>query len=183
VTRDAVTRAVPVFLTGFMATGKSKIGRLLASRMRRIFIDTDDMIEARAGKAIAAIFADEGEERFRALERECVVEAASQAAVIALGGGAIAQEENWKAIGDTDGILICLEADVDTILERVSRRDTRPLLAGLSHEEKREKITAMLAERAPYYRRAHITVRSSEDRRPVDTVTELLDLLQRRAKC
>ena len=100
-----------------------------------------------------------------------------------MGGGAIAQEENWKAIGDTDGILICLEADVDTILERVSRRDTRPLLAGLSHEEKREKITAMLAERAPYYRRAHITVRSSEDRRPVDTVTELLDLLQRRAKC
>ena len=178
-----MSRGAPVFLTGFMATGKSKIGRLLASRMRRVFIDTDDMIEARAGKAIAAIFADEGEESFRALERECVVEAASQEAVIALGGGAIAQEENWKAIGDAAGVLICLEADVDTILERVSRRDTRPLLAGLSQEEKREKITTMLAERAPYYGRAHITVRSSEDRRPDDTVSELLELMQKRATC
>ena len=93
-----MSSAAPVFLTGFMATGKSKIGRLLASRMRRIFIDTDQMIEARAGKAIAAIFADEGEESFRALERECVVEAASREAVIALGGGAIAQEKNLKAI-------------------------------------------------------------------------------------
>ena len=59
----------------------------------------------------------------------------------------------------------------------------REFVPGIVVEEKREKITAMLAERAPYYRRAHITVRSSEDRRPVDTVTELLDLLQRRAKC
>ena len=173
----------PVFLTGFMATGKSKIGRLLASRMRRIFIDTDQMIEARAGKAIAAIFADEGEESFRALERECVVEAASREAVIALGGGAIAQEENLKAIGDADGVLICLEADVDTILERVSRRDTRPLLSGLSRVEKREKISSMLAERAPYYGRAHITVRSTDDRRPDDTVSELMELMRRRAEC
>ena len=178
-----MSSAVPVFLTGFMATGKSKIGRLLASRMRRIFIDTDQMIEARAGKAIAAIFADEGEESFRALERECVVEAASREAVIALGGGAIAQEKNLKAIGDADGVLICLEADVDTILKRVSRRDTRPLLSGLSWEEKREKISSMLAERAPYYGRAHITVRSTDDRRPDDTVSELMELMRRRAEC
>ena len=178
-----MSSAAPVFLTGFMATGKSKIGRLLASRMRRIFIDTDQMIEARAGKEIAAIFADEGEESFRALERECVVEAASREAVIALGGGAIAQEENLKAIGDADGVLICLEADVDTILKRVSRRDTRPLLSGLSWEEKREKISSMLAERAPYYGRAHITVRSTDDRRPDDTVSELMELMRRRAEC
>ncbi len=178
-----MSSAAPVFLTGFMATGKSKIGRLLASRMRRIFIDTDQMIEARAGKAIAAIFADEGEESFRALERECVVEAASREAVIALGGGAIAQEKNLKAIGDADGVLICLEADVDTILKRVSRRDTRPLLSGLSWEEKREKISSMLAERAPYYGRAHITVRSTDDRRPDDTVSELMELMRRRAEC
>ena len=178
-----MSSAAPVFLTGFMATGKSKIGRLLASRMRRIFIATDQMIEARAGKEIAAIFADEGEESFRALERECVVEAASGEAVSALGGGAIAQAENLKAIGDADGVLICLEADVDTILERVSRRDTRPLLSGLSREEKREKISSMLAERAPYYGRAHITVRSTDDRRPDDTVSELMELMRRRAEC
>ena len=175
--------AAPVFLTGFMATGKSKIGRLLASRMRRVFIDTDEMIEARAGKAIAAIFADEGEESFRALERECVAEAASQEAVVALGGGAITQDENWKAIRDVSGVLICLEADVETILTRVSRRETRPLLAGLNREEQREKIGRMLTERAPYYGRAHITVRSSEDRLPEETVGELLELLRKRAKC
>ena len=126
---------------------------------------------------------DEGEESCRALERECVVEAASREAVIALGGGAIAQEENLKAIGDADGVLICLEADVDTILKRVSRRDTRPLLSGLSREEKREKIGTMLAERAPYYGRAHITVRSTDDRQPDDTVSELMELMRRRAEC
>ena len=167
-----------IFLTGFMATGKSRIGRLLAARMRRPFVDTDDLVEQRAGKSIADIFADDGEERFRALERDCVAEVATREAVIALGGGAIAQDANWEAIERAHGVLVCIEADVETILARVSRRQTRPLLAGLSRQEKRDKICRMLEERAPYYRRAHITIRSTEKRQPEEAVEELLTELE-----
>ena len=77
-----------------------------------------------------------------------------------------------------EGILICLEADVETIVERVSRRDDRPLLSGLSAEEKREKIESMLAERAPYYDQAHIKMLSSEGLAPEETAEKLIELLE-----
>lgn len=154
----------PIFLTGFMATGKSRIGRVLAARLGRPFFDTDQMIEQRATKTISRIFADDGEDVFRRLESACVVETASRDdAVVALGGGAITRAENRDTIAASGGVLICVEADVDTILERVSRRDDRPLLAGLNPAQRRQKIAAMLAERAPLYGAADIRVQSSEN--------------------
>lgn len=153
----------PILLTGFMATGKSRIGRALALHLDRPFYDTDEMIETRAAKTIAQIFAEDGEHEFRRLEAECVVDAAARPeAIVALGGGAITQQANREAIRAANGILVCIEADVDTILERVSRRDDRPLLAGLSQQEKRDKIQSMLAERAPHYATADIRVQSTE---------------------
>ena len=174
----------PVFLTGFMATGKSKIGGLLAERMHRCFVDTDEMIEERAGVSIAEIFAAEGEEHFRDLEHECVVEAAARGqVVVALGGGAVTQQRNRDAIRAGGGALVCLEADVDTILKRVGRKQTRPLLAGLNEEQKKEKIERMLAERAPYYAAADIAVRSSEGRTAENLAAELYDTLHYWVPC
>lgn len=165
----------PIFLTGFMGTGKSRVGRSLATRLGWPFYDTDEMVEALAGKAIGAIFAADGEEAFRRLEATCVRQAATRAdAVIALGGGAIAQPQNRDAIRRVGGLLVCVEADVETILERVSRRDDRPLLAGLNRDQKRQRIEAMLAERAPHYARADITVRSTETSTVDAVVAELL---------
>jgi shikimate kinase len=169
---------VPVFLTGFMGVGKSKIGSILAWRLQRDFLDTDRMVERRAGKTISTIFADEGEAHFRQLEHECVLEACQHKnAVIALGGGAIAQERNLQVLR-REGVLVCLQADVDTILERVSRRDDRPLLARLSPRDKRAKIESMLAERAPYYERAHIKMLSREGQTPEETAAKLIELLE-----
>ena len=118
----------PVFLTGFMATGKTKVGRLLARRMGRRFIDTDDMVEERAGMTIAEdLLRKKGRAWFRDLEHACVVEVASRGdVVVALGGGAITQDRNRDAIRESPGLLVCLQADLETILERVSRKETRP---------------------------------------------------------
>ena len=174
----------PIFLTGFMATGKSKIGKLMARRLRRQFVDTDELIQDRQGRTIAEIFDTEGEEVFRQLEYECVVEVSRrERIVIALGGGAITQERNREAVRAAGGVLVCLEADLDTILERVSRKETRPLLSGLNEEERRDKIGRMLAERAPHYATADIAIRSTEDSTPESTATELLEEIERWEKC
>lgn len=170
----------PVFVTGFMATGKSKVGRLLARQLDRIFLDTDELVEARAGMPISEIFASRGEDAFRSLESESVAQAASTAdAVVALGGGAVTREENLAAIEAADGLLVCMEADVDTILERVSRKDDRPLLAGLDMREKRKKIVSLLAERQPYYARAHLRVRTGEDIEPETVAAETAERVRR----
>ena len=88
-----------IVLTGFMATGKSEVGRRLAKRLGRAFIDTDRMVESRAGKSVAAIFTSEGEATFRRLEREAIAEAVGHAdIVVALGGGAVLDAENVACV-------------------------------------------------------------------------------------
>ena len=167
-----------VFLTGFMGVGKSQIGSLLAWRMRRDFLDTDELIEARDGRAISSIFEEEGEAYFRELEHTCVVEACACAdVVVSLGGGAIVYSRNLEAVRSA-GVLVCLQADVDTILDRVGRRDDRPLLFGLSEAEKRTRIERMLMERAPYYDQAHIKMLSNEGSTPEETADRLAELLE-----
>jgi shikimate kinase/3-dehydroquinate synthase len=173
-----VTCSHPIFLTGFMATGKSRIGRVLALQLDRPFYDTDEMVEMRAGKPIPRIFSEDGEDVFRQLEAECVVDAAARPdAVVALGGGAIASSENRATVRASGGLLICVQADVETILERVSRRDERPLLAGLSKEQKREKIESMLKEREPHYAMADITLQSTETSDAEELARRLADRL------
>jgi shikimate kinase len=169
----------PIFLTGFMGTGKTKIGRLLAQRLGRIFLDTDHLIEERAGQSIPQIFATQGEAQFRQLEHQCLTEVSARAdAVIALGGGAIAQERNWELLGRAGGVVVCLQASVDTILERVSRREDRPLLAGLTPQEKRARIERLLAERAPFYLRADLQFRTGDEADPETTAARLAQTLE-----
>ena len=172
----------PVFLTGFMGVGKTRVGRILAQQLGRCFLDTDRMIEQRTGKTIAEIFADEGEAHFRQLERDCVLETCQRSdAVVALGGGAVARADNVAAVRCA-GILVCLKADVDTIFARVKRRSNRPLLAGLDPQAQRAKIESLLRERAPFYDQAHIELYTTQAQTPEDTAGQLLDLLENYAK-
>ena len=175
----------PIFLTGFMATGKSKVGRVLARKLNCRFVDTDELIQDRASRTISEIFETDGEELFRQLEYECLVEASRQSrVVVALGGGAITQERNREVIRSAAGVLVCLEAEVETILERVGRKEARPLLAGLDAEGKREKISRLLAERAPYYAMADFTIHSSADSTAEQTAQQLVEeLRKRRGSC
>src|SRR5262245_6117944 len=91
----------PIFLIGYRGTGKTRLARLLAERLGRKWIDADDLVEARAGKSIAAIFADEGESHFRDLEAEVVIDLCRQKrTVIGLGGGAVLREDSRRAVQD-----------------------------------------------------------------------------------
>ena len=170
----------PIFLTGFMATGKTKVGRILAARLRRAFVDTDDWVVDVAQKTIPEIFAQDGEAAFRRLEHRAVVEASQMGrVVVSLGGGAIAQARNRDAIRNA-GVCLCFRASVHTIFERVRRkRDKRPLLAGLDDGELKNQIEAMLSTREPFYARADAFVTSTDDRTPEDTATLALVALQR----
>lgn len=172
----------PVFLTGFMGAGKTRVGRILARELGRSFLDTDRMIEQRAGKSIAKIFADEGEAHFRQLERDCVLETCQRPdAVVALGGGAVTRADNVAAVRRA-GVLVCLKADVETIFARVRHRTNRPLLAGLDPQAQRAKIESLLRERAPYYDQAHIELYTTQMQTPEDTAGKLRDLLESYAK-
>ncbi len=137
-----------VVLTGFMATGKTAVGSEVARRLGRRFVDTDALIVETAGLSIPEVFSRFGETRFRALEREAIVRACAEpGAVVATGGGAMVDAEN-RARLKAAGPVICLDADVDTIVRRVGDDPGRPLLQG---HDARDRVRALLAERAPAY--------------------------------
>ncbi len=169
-----------IFLTGFMATGKSKVGPVLAQRLNRPFVDTDELIVEAAGKTIPEIFEQDGETVFRRIEHDCVVRASRMSdAIISLGGGAVTQEANWEVIRKT-GVCVCFQASAETIFERVSRTEgERPLMAGLDDAGRLAKIREMLAEREPFYSRADVFVTSTEDRTPEETAEVTIAELER----
>src|SRR5262245_34753784 len=115
-------------LIGFMGTGKSSVGRSLADHLRFGFVDTDELIECRAGQTISEIFKQHGEPVFRDLESKVVTELSSQQRlVISTGGGLAANPENLASL-KTHALVVCLWASPDTIWERVRLQSHRPLL-------------------------------------------------------
>lgn len=138
-----------IVLTGFMGTGKTVVGKYLASRLNMNFIDTDREIKYATGLKIPEIFRKYGEKRFRAEERIAVEKAAgSRNSVIATGGGVVLNPENMKNLRET-GLIILLEAKPEVIARRVRRHNNRPLLA--NPERLMEQIENLLQARAPYY--------------------------------
>ncbi|HOU42472.1 MAG TPA: shikimate kinase, partial [Promineifilum sp.] len=140
-----------IILTGFMGTGKTTVGRLLAARLGRDFVDSDDLIVARAGKPVADIFRDEGEERFRAWEADTAAELAGRRGlVIATGGRLMLDAANAATLGVT-GPVFCLSASADEILTRLAADGVdRPLLAG---DAAGARVAALLRQRAVGYAR------------------------------
>ena len=119
-----------IVLTGFMGTGKTAVGRAVGRILGREFVDMDELIAARAGKPIPRIFAEDGEEAFRRMERAlCRELSARDGLVIATGGGALVDPEN-RALMMKSGIVVCLTASRDEIVRRLSGTDAsaRPLL-------------------------------------------------------
>lgn len=159
-----------VVLTGMMGTGKTSVGKRLAARLGAPFVDTDDLVEQAAGRSVAAIFAADGEAAFRAAERRAIAAAlATPRAVVATGGGAIVDPDNLAALRAAAPI-VCLTARPDVILRRArGAGPTRPLLQG---DDPAGRIAALLAERAPAYAQADLTVDTSQ--RPLDDVVAAL---------
>jgi len=137
-----------IVLTGFMGTGKTEVGRRLAQRLGRAFVDTDQLVEGRAGKSVASIFAAEGEAAFRALERAVIAGLADRTGVvIAVGGGAVLVEENVRRLRAL-GPIVQLTASPETIVARVGGRESRPLLAD---GDPLATVRRLLGERAAAY--------------------------------
>jgi len=149
-------------ITGFSGTGKSLVGKETARRLNWDFLDTDDEIVKRAGKPIAQIFDQEGEGKFRELEREGIKKASGQRrTVIAIGGGAIVDQQNYELLAKT-GMIVCLEAKPETIHERLFREaacspgtEVRPLLAA---DDPLERIRQLKGSRQSHYAKADWTI-------------------------
>jgi len=159
--------AANIVITGFMGTGKSSVGRLVAERLGRRFVDMDLLIEEREGRSIAEIFATEGEPYFRALERDLCRELAAQSdLVIATGGGALIDPVNREVMGRS-GVLFCLRCSPDEILRRLALAEDRPLL---DVEDRRQRIEALLAQRREAY--AQIPYQIETTGRTIEQVAE-----------
>lgn len=150
-----------VILTGFMGTGKSSLGKMLATRLGRPFVDIDKKIEDEAQLTIPKIFEQFGEAHFRELERSAVRELVKRRGlVIATGGGTIKNEENLRLL-KSSGVLVCLTATPEEIFRRTARRGERPVLDG-GGKERLETIKRLLAERKKFYDRADYHVDTTE---------------------
>lgn len=153
----AVSRNSPIYLVGMMGVGKSTVGAQLASRLGRAFVDTDQEVERVAGRTIAEIFETDGEVHFRALEAEAIRAASADAAVVALGGGAVAEPGAMERLL-ADGEVVYLMADPAVLVRRIGNPASRPLLAGLDLDERIEKLEMLLTERKRFYDQAGIRV-------------------------
>jgi shikimate kinase len=148
-----------IVLIGLMGAGKTAVGRRLANRLGLDFTDADTEIEIAAGKSISDIFADHGEAYFRRGEEKVIARLLkSGPQVLATGGGAYISEKTRKAIHE-QGIAVWLKADLNVLLERVGRRDNRPLLKTGDPEAIMKKL---MDERYPVYAEADIAVQSRD---------------------
>lgn len=146
-------------LVGLMGAGKSAIGKRLAEQWNVTFVDSDEEIEKREGITVSEIFANHGEPEFRRMEREVIAhDLKFPPHILATGGGAFIQPETRELIRK-EAISVWLKADIEVLLDRVSRKHTRPLL---EQGDKRATLEKLMRERYPVYEQADIVVNSDE---------------------
>jgi shikimate kinase len=161
----------PIFLVGFMATGKTTVGRILAARLGWRLVDLDDVIAREAGRTVPEIFEAEGEAGFRAREARALAAAsAERRAVVATGGGAACREDNLRMMLAA-GRVVALAVTPEESVRRARRGAGRPLLAGQADPV--ATAAALLGARAPYYARAHLSV-DTVGRLPQDVARDVL---------
>jgi shikimate kinase len=162
-----------VYLMGFMGCGKTKVGQILAERLNWKFLDTDDCIVRDAGMSIPELFNQKGEKYFRLLEKECIQKVCQLGHhVIALGGGAILDPENWKRISGS-GITITLSYSPEIIAARLDKKSDRPLLDQTQGKARLNKIATMLNKRKRYYQMADLILHLNHEV-PAQQVAETL---------
>lgn len=163
-----------IVLIGFMGTGKTTIATTLAHRLKMRYVSTDDLIEKKEKRTINEIFTKSGEEYFRDVESSVIKEvAAMENVVIDAGGGAVIREDNLANLKSC-GIVICLMADEETIIERTKKYKHRPLL---NVENPKRKLRELLAKRASFYAKADYTIDTGKltIRQVVEKIVEIAE--------
>jgi shikimate kinase len=164
-----------IVLIGFMGTGKSTVGKILAKKMNRALVDIDYRIEEKEKRKISEIFEKEGEDHFRCLEKEMIRDAASHTGqVITTGGGAVVDPENLAAL-KSNGLLVALTAFPETIYQRVKDTRHRPLLKS---GDLMSEIRRLLAVRMPSYEKADLHF-SSDGKTPAQVADQILEALEK----
>jgi shikimate kinase len=159
-----------IYLVGFMGSGKSIVGRILAAKLARPFVDMDSLIEARSGKTISQIFTEGTEAEFRRLESLAIESCKNlAAAVVALGGGAFLSHKN-RSIVQESGVSVWLDCPLQQCLARIRDDDSRPLLGDDSEME------TLLSQRTPFYAQASVVVQTG-DRTPEQIAAEVISQL------
>jgi shikimate kinase len=142
-----------------MAVGKSAVGRKLARRLKRRFVDLDKAIEKCEGSKVREIFESRGESYFRQLEMQALAQVLrDDGQVIATGGGVVLHENNLRLLQERS-LIVCLTADVNAIVRRAGSANRRPLLMTV---DKAQRINELLTQRTQYYAKAHIEIDTSE---------------------
>jgi shikimate kinase len=169
----------PLVLVGMMGAGKTTVGRRLANRLGRQFMDSDEEIERAAQMSIPEIFEQRGEPEFRAGEMRVISRLLKENnVVLATGGGAFVNPDT-RALVKAEAVSVWLRADLDVLFERVSRRANRPLLKTADPKATLEKL---IADRYPIYEEADVTVMSRDvpqDNVAADVVAAVLDHLRK----
>lgn len=176
----------PIFLIGFMATGKTTLGEAVAKATGSAFFDLDLYIEDRLNQSIGQIFSTQGEEAFRKIEHESlqtlIRENTNRRVIISLGGGTVCRPGIMAELNET-GMTVYLEAPVERIVERLMLTpNTRPLVSGKTEAEVTPLVEKMLRDREAYYKEARLTFDSSrlENTDEIEkSASEFIEMLKR----
>ena len=170
---EIIDEAKNIVLIGLMGSGKSAIGRTVAKKLGRRFIDTDRFIERRAGKTVPEIFKDAGETEFRTIEKDIIKKVSQYVGiVIATGGGAIKDIENFNLLKES-GWIIALYASPETLYRRIEGKRVRPLLA--NEEDPVKKLEEIHASRKAIYAQADFQV-DTENKEINEIADEIINL-------
>lgn len=160
----------PIVLVGLMGAGKSSVGRRLSAMLGSDFVDADDAIEDAAQRSIAEIFDEFGEDYFRDGERRVIARLIEEShGIIATGGGAFVDTDT-RALILKSAIAVWIDCDIDILVERTARRNTRPLLRD---GDPKQILTDLFTKREPFYKQAQVRV-MSKDGPHGDTATAIL---------
>jgi shikimate kinase len=164
-----------IVLVGFMGSGKSWVGKLIAEQTGMPLLDMDAIIVERAGKPITEIFTEDGEPKFREYERELVKELSeTEGNIISTGGGIVLNQDNIIDF-EKSSLVVCLLVDAESVLDRVRNDDTRPLLAG----DKEKSIVELLESRRKLYEAVtHKIDTSGRSFPPLQTAQEIIELYE-----
>lgn len=161
---------VNLYLVGMMGAGKTTVGRVLAKELGYRFFDTDAVVEQVAGKSVAEIFADDGEDSFRQLETQVLSElSAYKKMAIATGGGIVMRPQNWSYLHH--GIVVWLDVPIEQLYMRLRHDTSRPLL---HTDNPRQKLQTLLSQRQPLYAQADLRVTTSPNDKPNQVATRIL---------